>query len=94
MLKYILYNFVPRWIMTRREAREEAFILIFEKQFNEASTEEILELAQEVRDLQPDDYIKTVFFGVYDNLETLDNIRLENRQNCKGCFMHFKTCNL
>ncbi len=60
--------------MTRREAREEAFILIFEKQFNEASADEILELAEEVRDLKPNDYIKSVFFGVYDNLETLDNI--------------------
>ncbi|MBE6777195.1 MAG: transcription antitermination factor NusB [Ruminococcaceae bacterium] len=64
--------------MTRREAREEAFILIFEKQFNEASAEEILELAQEVRDLKPNDYIKSVFFGVYDNLLTLDNIISEN----------------
>lgn len=64
--------------MTRREAREEAFILIFEKQFNEANADEILELAEEVRDLKPNDYIKSVFFGVYDNLETLDNIISEN----------------
>lgn len=64
--------------MTRREAREEAFILIFEKQFNEASANEILELAEEVRDLKPNDYIKAVFFGVYDNLEALDNIISEN----------------
>lgn len=78
MLKYILYNFVLRWAMTRREAREEAFILIFEKQFNEASANEILELAEEVRDLKPNDYIKAVFFGVYDNLEALDNIISEN----------------
>ena len=60
--------------MTRREAREEVFILIFEKQFNSAPIEEILEIAEEVRDLKPDDYINTVFKGVYDNLEILDNI--------------------
>lgn len=60
--------------MTRREAREEVFILIFEKQFNSAPIEEILEIAQEVRDLKPDDYINTVFKGVYDNLEALDEI--------------------
>lgn len=60
--------------MTRREAREEVFILIFEKQFNSAPIEEILEIAEEVRDLKPDDYINTVFKGVYDNLEALDNI--------------------
>lgn len=60
--------------MKRRQAREEAFILIFEKQFNSAPIDEILEIAEEVRDLKPDDYINTVFKGVYDNLEALDEI--------------------
>ncbi len=64
--------------MKRRQAREEAFILIFEKQFNTDSAEEILELASEVRDLKPDDYIKTVFTGVYDNVELIDGIISEN----------------
>jgi len=59
--------------MTRVMAREEAFILIFEKIFNkEATTEEILELALEVRDLEADDYIKTVFSGVFENVNALD----------------------
>ncbi len=60
--------------MTRKMAREEAFILIFEKVFTKESTEDILALANESRDLVPDDYIKTVFAGVYDNVEELDNI--------------------
>lgn len=64
--------------MKRKQAREEAFILIFEKVFNSESVEEILELANEVRDLEADDYIKTVFKGVYDNLETLDKIITDN----------------
>lgn len=64
--------------MNRKQAREEAFVLIFEKVFNADSVEDILQLANEVRDLKPDDYIKTVFFGVYDNLETLDSIISEN----------------
>lgn len=64
--------------MTRRQAREEAFILIFEKQFNLLEVSEILEIAKEVRDLEPDDYIKTVFSGVYDNLDTIDAIISEN----------------
>ena len=64
--------------MKRRQAREEAFILIFEKQFNTDSTNEILELASEVRDLKPDDYIKTVFTGVYDNVELIDGIISQN----------------
>ncbi len=60
--------------MTRRQAREEAFILIFEKVFNNDSVDEILELAAEVRELSPDDYIKTVFTGVYEKLDELDEI--------------------
>ncbi len=64
--------------MNRRQAREEAFILIFEKQFNSADVEEILLLAKEVRDLEPDEYINTVFKGVYDNLELIDGIISEN----------------
>lgn len=64
--------------MKRKQAREEAFILIFEKVFNSDSVEEILELANEVRDLQADDYIKTVFKGVYDNLEVLDETISQN----------------
>ena len=64
--------------MTRRQAREEAFILIFEKVFNTDSVDEILDLAIEVRDFTPDDYIKTVFTGVYDKLEELDEVISQN----------------
>lgn len=60
--------------MTRRQAREEVFILIFEKQFNDSPVEDILDLAIEVRDIKPDDYIKGAFFGVYSNLEDIDKI--------------------
>ena len=64
--------------MNRRQAREEAFILIFEKQFNSANIEEILEIAAEVRDLEPDEYITTVFKGVYENIEEIDGVISEN----------------
>ena len=64
--------------MTRKRAREEAFILIFEKVFGDGSVEEILELAAEVRDLEPDEYINTVFRGVYDNLSEIDSLISEN----------------
>ena len=60
--------------MTRKQAREEAFILIFEKNFSDSTVEEILEIAAEVRDLEPDKYIKEVFGGVFSNLEFIDNI--------------------
>ena len=64
--------------MTRKMAREEAFILIFEKAFSDSSVEEILEIAMEVRDIVPDDYIKNVFFGVFENVEELDAMISEN----------------
>ena len=64
--------------MTRKRAREEAFILIFEKVFGDGSVEEILELAAEVRDLDPDEYINAVFRGVYDNLSEIDSLISEN----------------
>lgn len=64
--------------MTRKQAREEAFILIFEKAFNDSSAEDILNLATDVRDLEPDDYIKTVFFGVFEMLEDIDAIISQN----------------
>lgn len=60
--------------MTRREAREEALILVFEKQFNSDSIENIIETAKEVRDIEPDEYILEVFKGVYDNLEFIDGV--------------------
>lgn len=60
--------------MTRREAREEALILVFEKQFNSDSIEDIIETAKEVRDIEPDEYILEVFKGIYDNLEFIDGV--------------------
>lgn len=60
--------------MTRKKAREEAFILIFEKAFTDSSTEEILEIAKEVRDLEPDEYINKVFSGVFENLDEIDSL--------------------
>ena len=64
--------------MTRKQAREEAFILVFEKEFNDNSVEDILETAAEARDLVPDDYINTVFKGVYERLPELDSLISES----------------
>lgn len=64
--------------MTRKLAREEAFILIFEKIFNKDSVEQIIELANEARDLKPDDYIKQVFYGVYENVDEIDELISKN----------------
>lgn len=64
--------------MTRKQAREEAFILVFEKELGNNSIEEILETAAEVRDLEPEEYIKKVFPGVYEHLEEIDGIISRN----------------
>lgn len=64
--------------MTRKQAREETFILIFEKAFNDVSTSEILEIAAEARDLVPDEYIEKVFIGVFDNIDEIDDLISQN----------------
>ena len=64
--------------MTRKQAREEAFILVFEMEFNDNGIEDILESAAEARDLVPDEYINTVFKGVYEHLEELDSLISES----------------
>lgn len=60
--------------MTRKEARESAFVLIFEKEINDSPTVELLELAQSCFDMNIDEYVKDVFCGVYDNLEEIDAV--------------------
>ena len=64
--------------MTRKQAREEAFILVFEKEFNDDSLQDVLSLAEEIRDIQADEYIKKVFFGVYENIEAIDEMISNN----------------
>lgn len=64
--------------MTRKQAREEAFILIFEKEFNNESLTDILSLAEEVRNIKADDYVKKVFFGTFDNIADIDNLISDN----------------
>ena len=58
--------------MTRKEAREQAFVLIFEKMFRDDTAEEILEYATEIREIEVDDYSKEIFLGVCEKTEELD----------------------
>ena len=58
--------------MNRKTARENAFLLLFELECkNDETAEEIFEKAIE-RELEVDDYVKTVFFGVYENKKFID----------------------
>ena len=65
-------------MLTRKQAREQAFILIFEKCFKEETVDEILELAVEFREFETDDYTINTFKGVYENVELLDSKISEN----------------
>ena len=65
-------------MLNRKAAREQAFILIFEKIFNDMSCEEIIDLAVSVREFETDEYCLSVFTGVYDNLEKIDTLIADN----------------
>jgi len=67
--------------MTRKQEREKTFCLIFEKSFRDESCEEILELAESIRDFEISDYIKTVFTGVFNNLEFIDGVISKHLEN-------------
>lgn len=70
-------------MLTRKDARENAFILIFEKSFNDISPEEILETAKTVRDFATDDYVENVLFGVCENINKIDALISENAKGWK-----------
>ena len=66
--------------MTRKEARDQAFVLIFEKGINNESVEDILEAAKECRNFLEDEdgYTLKVFTGVFERQEELDAIISKN----------------
>ena len=56
--------------MNRYKSREQAFIFIFEKIFNNEPVEELIELAREERiEDEVSEYAQRVFSGVYSNLD-------------------------
>lgn len=60
--------------MQRKQARENAFILIFECIFKKDETaEEIFKKATEIRGLEYDDFVKNVFFGSYENADVIEH---------------------
>ena len=61
--------------LTRRESREIAFKMIFEKSFK--MDEDTCDVYIEYLDnnsLEGSDYIRTVFLGVFDNLDEIDSL--------------------
>jgi len=61
--------------LTRRESRETAFKLIFEKSFkhDEDAVDVYIEYLDN-NEIEGNDYIRTVFLGVFDNLEEIDGL--------------------
>lgn len=65
--------------MTRRQAREQAFIIIFEKSFqDDLSVEEIIDNAVEAGVLEKEDFSESLSKTVYKNLEVVDKLIDEN----------------
>ena len=60
--------------MTRKQERDKAFCLIFEKSFKDDSCEEILELAESISEFELTEYTKDLFIGVFENLEFIDGV--------------------
>ena len=59
--------------MNRKTARENTFILLFEKSIKtDETSEEIFLKATEDRSLEYDDYVKEVFFGIAENQKIID----------------------
>lgn len=58
--------------MTRREAREQAFCILFEQAVTGEKVDEVLHAASEARDLIPDPFAEEVAVGVEEHLEEID----------------------
>lgn len=60
--------------ISRFKAREQGFILVFEKIFHPEPIEEIISNAEESRDMSVDSYALELVNGVYDNLDDIDGV--------------------
>lgn len=64
--------------MRRREAREQAFCILFERAVTGESVDEILHAATEARDLIPAEFAEQLALGVTEHQEELDEIITKN----------------
>lgn len=58
--------------MSRRESRQQAFEIIFERAFGNGDVENIIQAAGAARDVEVSDYARQVAAGVFDHLEEID----------------------
>lgn len=64
--------------MKRKEAREQAFCILFEHAVTGETMDEILHAAAEARDFIPNSFAEEEAFGVEENLEQIDNVISKN----------------
>lgn len=60
--------------MTRREIRECAFYIVFEKSLRDDPIEDLYELVEEIVEFEIGDKVKEIVRGVLDHEEEIDNI--------------------
>ncbi|MBO7179076.1 MAG: transcription antitermination factor NusB [Clostridia bacterium] len=79
MLYYNIRKYERGVVMTRHEAREQAFAVIFEKSFNESATfQEIIDAAEECGLVKVNGFAGALLKSVEDNIEKVDEVILEN----------------
>ena len=62
-------------MLTRREEREQAFFLVFEKEFNsETELKELYELALETEIVGDSEFVKALSFKTWENIESIDPV--------------------
>lgn len=72
--------------MNRRQARKEAFLLIFQAEFRrEEPISSVLQIAQDEREGEEEynDYVRTVYYGVWERVSELDELICQNAHGWK-----------
>lgn len=72
--------------MNRRQARKEAFLLIFQAEFRrEEPISSVLQIAQDEREGEEEynDYVRTVYYGVWEHIAELDELICQNARGWK-----------
>ena len=64
--------------VSRRQSREEAFALLFEKCYNDSPFEELIKNAEESREIVISDFAKEIINGVDNNLTEIDSVISES----------------
>ena len=75
--------------MTRTEEREQAFVLIFEKEFNmDTSMDDIISYAAEADVFSESAFASSLAKAVFENIETSQN----NSRHTSSCHMRDDVC--